>query len=90
MQSFHEGMINVEQECYDMDRFTIEHDVECDKNTAFACERADIMNTEEYSLFGAPLGWMPPQPPKDWMPIVKINKGGEPLFHTADKFQRLE
>jgi hypothetical protein len=75
VQSFCEGMIDTEQERYD--------DVECDDNTAFACERTDNMNTEECSLFGAPRGWMPRQPSKDGMPTMKINKG-EPLCNTMD------
>jgi hypothetical protein len=51
VQSFHEEIIDVEQERYDMDGFAIDRDVECDKNTAFACEKTDIMNTKENHFF---------------------------------------
>jgi hypothetical protein len=76
-------MVDVERERFNEDGFQIEHEVECDANTAVEGGTV-ISNTDSLRLWGAPLGWHPPEPPPNWKSKdVKVDKG-EPPFAEVD------
>jgi hypothetical protein len=83
-QSFVDGMVDVERERFNADGFQIEREVECDTNTAVEGGTVISDSNSRQRLWGAPLGWHPPEPPPKWKSKdVEVDKG-EPPFTEVD------
>ncbi len=76
-------MVEVDFEQENEEGYIIEHEVECDDNTAVECATL-ISNNNIPQLWGAPPNWIPPQVPPIWKPTTINVAWGEPTFDKVD------
>ena len=78
--AFVRGMTEAERERYLNDNSEIEDDAEGEE---FSCAPGNTIDAAA-PLFGAPKGWLPPQPPESWTAPEPKTDCGEPDFAAVD------